>query len=93
MVLLLAGLVAPIVELFDFWDPEGLADDTEFGVFAHLFIVCLVLVVSKLVSSAALVFSFREREIFHGEEEEELAESARGFIFVVPPLLSLPLRI
>jgi len=92
MVLLLAGLVAPIVELFDFWDPEGLADDTEFGVFALLFIVCLVLVVSKLVSSAALVFSFREREIFHGEEEE-LAEPAHGFIFVIPPLFSLPLRI
>jgi len=93
VVLLLAGLVAPIVEFFDQWDSEGLEDDTEFGAFALIFVLCLVLQVCRLISSAALQFSFGTCGVLHRDEKGEDAEGAHGFIFVIPPLFSPPLRI
>jgi hypothetical protein len=92
-VLLLAGLIAPIVEFFDQWDPEGLEDDTEFGAFALIFVLCLVLQVCRLISSAALQFSFGTCGVLHRDEGGEDAEGAHGFIFVIPRLFSPPLRI
>jgi hypothetical protein len=92
-VLLLAGVIAPIVEFFDQWDSEGLEDDTEFGVFALIFLLCLALQVCKVISSAALQFSFRACGVLHRDEGGEHAEPAHSFLFVILPLYSRPLRI
>src|SRR5262252_2678777 len=91
VVMLMAGLIAPIVEFFDDWDSAGLSDDIEFGVFALIFALCLVLQVSRMISSAALQFFFTSCVLLPNEERE-VAESAHSFIFVPPPLFS-PLRI
>ena len=91
MVLLLAGLIAPIVELFDTWDPEGLENDTEFGVFALIFVLCLALLVCRLISSAALKFSLMACGVL-GDERREDGTATHSFFFVIP-LYSPPLRI
>jgi hypothetical protein len=92
LLFVLVTFLAPLAECFDHWDPPGLNDDTEFAVFGLIFILCLVLLVSRLISVLAqsiyLVFSpLRQKPerwtIFQVEECFEL----------VPPLLSPPLRI
>jgi hypothetical protein len=93
VVLSLAGLIAPIVEFFDDWDSEGLSDDTEFGVFALIFVLCLALLVCRLISCSSLQFSFRARRVSHCDERSEAADTGHGVIFVIPPLYSPPLRI
>jgi len=92
-VLLLAGFVAPIIEFFDYWDEEGLADDTEFGVFALVFALCLVLWVSELISTTMLQFSFTVCGALERVRRAEHTAAAHRFIFLIPPLHSLPLRI
>ena len=93
VVLLLTGLIAPIVEFFDDWDSEGLSGDTEFGVFALIFVLCLALLVCRLISSSSLEFSFKTCRVSHCCERSEAADAAHSFIFVIPPLYSPPLRI
>ena len=93
LVLIFVGLIAPIVEFFDYWDPEGLGDDTEFGVFALIFVLCLVLLVCKLISFAALQFSFGTCRLLSRDEGREHGDGAYSFIFVIPPLFNPPLRI
>jgi hypothetical protein len=58
IVLLSAGFIAPFVEVFDTWDPQGLGDDTEFGVFALILVLTFLLCVCELISAAALRFVF-----------------------------------
>jgi hypothetical protein len=93
VVLSLAGLIAPIVEFFDDWDSEGLSDDTEFGVFALIFVLCVALLVCRLISSSSLQFSFKTYRVSRCDGQNEAADTAHGVIFVIPPLYSPPLRI
>jgi len=53
--LVLAAFVTPISEYFDRWDAAGLGSDTEFAVFVLIFVLCLVLVVCRLLSSLAVL--------------------------------------
>jgi hypothetical protein len=92
-VLLLAGFVAPVVEFFDYWDPEGLGSDTEVGVFALIFVLCLVLLVCKLISSGAFAFFFAAWIRAMDQDRAEDSETRHRSIFAIPPLYSLPLRI
>lgn len=46
----LIAILAPLAELFDRWDSSGFSNDTEFATFALIFVLCLVLLVSKLIS-------------------------------------------
>jgi hypothetical protein len=56
VLLLLACLIAPLSEFFDQWDPEGLTNDTEFGVVALIFVLCLVTLVRKLIAMGSFRF-------------------------------------
>jgi len=63
-ILLLVALVAPIAECFDCWDVPGVSNDVEFAVFSLILPLCLVLLVSRLVATLALlVDQFSTRHI------------------------------
>lgn len=94
MVLLLAGFVAPVLEFFDDWDPQGVSDDTEFGVFALIVLLCLSLLICRLLATGALRFFFAARCAIEDDlADDDGAESGHTLIFAIPPLCSLPLRI
>lgn len=91
--ILLISVCMPCLELFDRWDAPGFSNDTEFGVFAFVAIISLVLVVGKLIASGALRFSFSSIRLFLPADRTTSVEAGHTFIFAVPPLLALPLRI
>jgi hypothetical protein len=91
--MLLACVIAPLSEFFDQWDTEGLSNDTELGMVAFIFILCLVLLVSKLISSQALRVDCCSVNLLDTKSRGRHDEFDHKFIFMVPPLLSLPLRI
>lgn len=92
-VLMLIGAFVPLLELFDHWDAPGLSNDTEYAVYAFLFLICLVLVLCKLISSAALRLGFVSLRILVPDQSAKPVETDHTFIFAVPPLFVLPLRI
>lgn len=92
-VMMLIGTFYPLLELFDRWDTPGLSNDTEFKVYALLFAICLVLLLCKLISSGALKFAFVSWRVFLSDEQVRPVEVGHTFIFAVPPLFVLPLRI
>ena len=91
--LLLAGLVAPVIEFFDQWDMEGLENDTEFGVFALVFALCLVLLVVRVVSTGSLKLSLSSFGEARPHSRRERLGAAHRFVFAIPSCLSPPLRI
>jgi hypothetical protein len=50
LLLTLVIFITPVSEYFDRWDAPGLANDTEFAVFAVVLLLCLLLVVCKLLA-------------------------------------------
>ena len=93
VVLLLACFIAPISEFFDQWDLEGLTNDTELGVVALIFVLCLVALVSELIAMGSFRFDFCTVNLVRTQNCRKQSESNQSFIFLVPPLFSLPLRI
>ena len=92
-VMMLIGAIVPVIELFDQWDAPGLSNDTEYAVYAFIFAICLVLLLSKLVASDVLRFGFAFWRIFLRDDGAIQTESAHTSIFAVPLLSILPLRI
>jgi hypothetical protein len=92
-VMMLIGAFYPLLELFDRWDAPGLLNDTEFKVYAFFFAICLVLLLCKLISSGALKLGFVSWRVFLRDERVKVVEAGHTFIFAVPPLFVLPLRI
>ena len=90
---MLIGAFYPLLEIFDPWDASGFSNDTEFRVYALLFAICLVLLLCKLISSGALRFDFVSWRVFLRDEKAGAFEIGHTFIFAVPPLFVLPLRI
>ena len=84
----LVTLFAPLAECFDRWDPPGISNDTEFALFALLFMLCLVLLVSKLLSVLALVVNLVSLRHFQASETLKAVGATTLPIFV--PLLSPP---
>jgi len=88
----LAALLAPMIELFDRWDPPGPGNDTELAVFGLILTFCLILLVSRLIASLdkliARITSFRV-------QPSQLVCSPERFCFtgIVTPHSSPPLRI
>jgi hypothetical protein len=93
VMMLLACVIAPLSEFFDQWDTEGLSNDTEFGTVAFIFVLCLVLLLSKLISSLALRFDLCNVDLVRTQNCRRRSEFEHSFIFMVPPLFSLPVRI
>ena len=91
--ILLISVFVPCLELCDRWDAPGLSNDTEYGVFAFIVILGLVLLVGKLIASGVLRFSFTSIRLLLPDEQTRTIEAGHSFIFNVPPLIELPLRI
>lgn len=92
--MLLVTMVMPLDELFDQWDEPGLANDTEFPLFAFVLAICLVLLVCTLIAAGILKVWFVSIRAILRAETAEHTGSGFAFIFIVPPLpLLVPLRI
>jgi hypothetical protein len=93
LLLTLATLLAPISEALDRWDPPGLGNDTEMGVFALILVLCLLLVVSRACSLLRqVVLLIASRGGLPGQHcSAAFASSFFGFGIVPEP--SPPLRI
>ncbi|RZU30373.1 hypothetical protein BDD14_6130 [Edaphobacter modestus] len=86
VVLLLACLIAPLSEFFDQWDPEGLTNDTEFGVVALIFVLCLVTLVSKLIAMGSFRFDLCSANLVRTQNCRRQSKFEHCFIFLVPSL-------
>jgi hypothetical protein len=91
--MLLATVFMPLEELFDCWDEPGLANDTEFALFAFALAICLVLLVCILVASGILKVYLLSLRAIQRTQTAKRSEDGHTFIFAVPPLLLVPLRI
>lgn len=91
--MMLIGAFIPFLELFDCWDAPGLSNDTEFPVYAFILVLCLVVLLCNLISSAALKLSFLFCRVYVRDDREKLIGDGQRFLFVVPPLSAIPLRI
>jgi hypothetical protein len=89
----LVTLLAPLAECFDRWDAPGIGNDTEFAVFFLIFALCLVLLVSKLVSALALLVHLISLPHFQLSDESWAIEANSPLGIFVPPLSFPPLRI
>jgi len=89
----LATLFAPLAECFDRWDPPGLFSDTEFAVFALVCMLCLVLLVSRLISALALQVALLSLPHLQPFRQSRVAAANRSLGIFVPLLNSPPLRI
>ena len=91
--MLLATVFMPLEELFDSWDEPGLANDTEFALFAFALAICLVVLVCALIAAAMLKVYMLSLRVIQSARTAKRGEAGHTFIFAVPPLLLVPLRI
>ncbi len=91
--LFLAVFLAPLEECFDHWDLPGIANDTEFAVFALILTLCLVLLVSKLLSVLALRIGFVAQPHRQRSRPASLQQTNSPFAIFIPPIGPSPLRI
>jgi hypothetical protein len=92
-IMILIAAFIPFLEVFDRWDTPGLSNDTEFNVFALVFAICLVVLVCKLISSAALTFGFIVSGAFLHDDKDKPHRVESSTSLIGPSLLLLPLRI
>lgn len=91
---MLTTIVVPLIECCDRWDAPGLSNDSEFPAFALVLFLCLVLLLSRLVAIAAMTIHrirLDERLALQGMKNSAVTEPC--FLFVIPPLPHVPLRI
>ena len=91
-IILLIGAFVPLLEFFDRWDPAGLSNDTEFGVYSLIFAFCLLVLVCKLVSSSAMRICVAASLLRRGRKEKR-HDADHIDVSRIPPLVALPLRI
>jgi hypothetical protein len=89
----LVAFFAPLAECFDRWDPPGISNDTEIAVFALVFMLCLVLLVSKLICALALLVNLISFSHLQPSDRSRASAAARALQIFVAPLNSPPLRI
>jgi hypothetical protein len=93
LLLMLAPLL-PLHELFETEDePGGVGGDAEFAFFALAFAVCLVLLVCKLIAMGLLKVCMISLRAIQRAQTARHRERGYTFIFQVPPLFLVPLRI
>ena len=93
VLLLLVTFVTPLSEWFDRWDAPGLSNDAEFAIFALVLTLCLVLLVSRLVSVMALRMRLIAEPYLARAEAWDTTATHSPFAICVPPLSPPPLRI
>lgn len=94
LLLLAVAFAAPVVECFDRWDAPGIANDTEFSLFAFVALLCLTLIVCRLLK--ALTLQVRLISLPYSPQPAAPSGVMQGGSapdFFVPPLSSPPLRI
>lgn len=91
--MLLTTVFMPLEELFDSWDEPGLANDTEFALFAFALAICLVLLVCILIAANMLKVYMLSLRAIQSAQTVNCNEAGYTFIFAVPPLSLVPLRI
>ena len=86
-------LLAPLAEFFDRWDPTGLANDTEFGIFALVLTLCLVLVVCTLLAARSLRTKLLLGPAMQAPPENQISSGMELLVAIfIPPRLT-PLQI
>jgi hypothetical protein len=90
---LLVIFEAPIAECFDRWDTPGLSNDTEFGVFALVLGLCLVLVVCWFIAARSLIRNLVLERVVQEPSGEWLLNGAKLLVSIFVPPRLLPLRI
>jgi hypothetical protein len=94
MLTLIVALFMPLHELFETeGEAGGVESDAEFAFFALVFAICLVLLVCRLIAIGVLRLSMICLRAIPRDEMAGPSEAGYTFIFQVPPLLSVPLRI
>jgi hypothetical protein len=94
LLMLAVAFAAPVVECFDRWDAPGIANDTEFSLFAFVALLCLTLIVCRLLK--ALTLQVRLIALPYSPQAAVQSRAMRGGSipdFFIPPLSSPPLRI
>jgi hypothetical protein len=91
--LLLVTFVTPLSEWFDRWDAPGLSNDVEFAIFSLVLTLCVVLLVSRLVSVMALRMRLITEPYLAGAEGSGATATHSPFTIFVPPHSPPPLRI
>ena len=91
--LLLVTLVTPLSEWFDRWDAPGLSNDVEFAIFSLVLTLCVVLLVSRLISVMALRMRLIAEPYLGRAEASAAAATHSPFTIFVPPHSPPPLRI
>ena len=93
LLFLLVVFVAPVAEFFDRWDAPGLSNDMEFGVFALVLALCLVLVVCMLIAARSLRNKLVLGPVVQYPPDEKIPFGPTlVFSIFIPPRLA-PLRI
>jgi hypothetical protein len=93
LIFLLVTFLTPLAECLDRWDAPGIWNDTEFAVFVLILSLCLVLLVSRLVSALALLIQLVVDPHLRRVEQLLMVQVESVLAFLVPPLPSSPLRI
>lgn len=93
LLLLVVTFLAPLLECFDRWDAPGLANDTEFGFFALIFALCLVLLVCALLAARSLLVSLAAMRSFLSAACWPSLLAPAGRPMLIPPRVNAPLLI
>jgi hypothetical protein len=91
--MMLVTLLAPLEEYFDHWDAPGIANDTEFALVVLILSLCLILLLSRLISALALLIRLVSAPFLPQNHQPQSAKSSRTFSLLLPPLALPPLRI
>jgi hypothetical protein len=81
------------MECFDRWDAPGLSNDTEFGVFALIFALCLVLLVCMLIAARSMLVKLASIRIFFLDHCWLPIVAIFCKPILIPPRFNSPLRI
>jgi hypothetical protein len=90
---MLSTVLTPFVEFFDRWDGPGLADDTEFAVFALTLTFSVILVVCLLLAARSLLRNIARGPIAQVAPRSLYASAPDNSISIFIPPRLLPLRI
>ena len=93
LIFVLSTILVPVSEFFDRWDAPGISNDTEFAIFALVLVLCLLLLVTKLVSALGLRMHLVMMPFMLEPNRCLTVELEGTFAIPGPPSNLVPLRI